>query len=49
MFDPLMLKSFEPAISDASEFDQKNRAKLDELIESLDPEGNPIIMLVKLK
>jgi len=49
LVDPLVLLDFESAIGDESLFNKSHREKLDILMKNVDPEGNPIVMLVKLK
>ena len=49
LINPMDLIDFEPAIGDPSSFAKGNREKLDYLMKNVDPEGNPILMLVKRK
>lgn len=49
LIDPIDLIDFEPAMGDASAYEEKHRKKLDELMKNIDPEGNPVVMIVKLK
>ena len=49
LIDPMDLMDFGPAMGDGAGFQEKNRAKLENLIENIDMEGNPVVMLVRLK